>query len=52
MLGKQQPDETLGERLGNLSVGRKEQTGYTDNNLPFQWSRDNAARFITNNMTK
>lgn len=46
-LGKQRPDPTDADRLGTTTIGPKEGTGFTANNLRHVWSADNPARFIT-----
>lgn len=47
LLGKQQPDGTVSDMLGRMSIGFKEETGFTQNNYKYSWRKDNPARFIT-----
>jgi len=51
-LGKQRPDESEADRLGRVSIGRMEESGYTENNPKFTWTPDNPARFYTDNMAR
>lgn len=47
--GQQVPDS---DRLARTAVGRKELTGYSENNDSFVHTADNPARFVTHYSTK
>lgn len=51
-LGKQGPDTTYADRLGNTRVGDKEPTGHVSNDDGYVHTRDSAARFLTNYTTQ
>ncbi|GFR76486.1 protein phosphatase 1 regulatory subunit 32-like [Elysia marginata] len=50
--GQQRPSKTEPDRLDRTAVGFKEETGYVENNLPFNQTADNKMRFITHYMTR
>ena len=47
--GAQRPDKTVPDGLHKTTIGNKDESGFTENNMPFVATYDNPARFITDN---